>query len=1183
MHNGLREPRFGWKRRHRRPAFPALLAVPVAFLAGCISSVVAAPGPAAGLWALDGDLRDSSGHGNEAHCRSAEFVAGHRGQGLRTAAEAAIIPDAAELRLAPGLRVECWVRLDAIPAGGLYFLVKGDEYMLRVDPASEGGQFAFFVYLDGWEPRVRSEAIPKPGGWYHLVASWDGAEMVLEVDGAVTRGPRAGVPFAAGEPLSLNLMGGVIDDLRIDNPGARQTGVAHWAFDGDLRDDSGRGRTLAAENARFVSGRSGQALECGQQLQVPSAPDLQLAPGLRIDCSVRFEQLPADYGPFVIKDGEYQLRLDSQREGGRFSFFVNLGGWEPRVQSEAKVEAGIWYRLMARWDGSTLSLDVNGERTQVGRSGPVRKGDQPLGIGTPGALLDDLRIENPRLPVLRIRSFTQERTILRAGRAETFTAAVENLGPAVENAELSLELPSGVTCLGGLVHGLGALPPGAARTAQWALQAETALSTTASLRLTAAGCRPVVSRRTLAFFPAQDGPSPAVVPQRATGTPAASYYVDSVGGDNANPGTSPEAPWRDFGNINGRALAAGERLLIKRGSVLDQELSISAAGTADNWAEIGAYGTGARPVVRRRWDIGDRCVLVRNPDYLLIRNLVVCHAAKGLVVSYQDGRHQGLVIEDCIAHHIEGLYRTNAHGIPEWRDREGAAGDGLGSSAGIAIVGAPAKDLVLRDCEMFQCSWGFFVSGDAVTVDRVFCHDNYAHNTSPHPALVGVRRSFLQNSIFDAPGWHASAGTMGIMLVDPQGLIIRNCIFRNQPDSGSHDEGGIDFENRGDGCLIEHCTFENNAGAAIEVLGLKVPQPRSVEICHSRFIRNNTARKLGPAEIYVWGKGASAEVCCSTGTIHDNGYVLNPGVEFFVNEAPKTTVWTVQDNTRYDTPATLRQAMPFNEPPTVSAGTDVRSDLRTVPLAGRVRDDGKPGTGPLVIRWEVLEGPGSVTFQDAGVPETAAEFSVPGDYLLRLVADDGELWLSDTLVVHILPAGTTVAGAWEFNTPLDREGWTEVNPGTRLREWSNQKWPTRSEPVKYVAGGYYILAIEDSPDAHLLSPDGLNVDLATNRTVRIRFQNHTPATRMRLRFTTTADAAWDEAKSRSFEVVPNDDGPRGYAVDLSTVPGWTGRLKQLRLDLATGTPLTGTCRFDSIWLDNSLAATPAGVIPARGQ
>ena len=78
---------------------------------------------------------------------------------------------------------------------------------------------------------------------------------------------------------------------------------------------------------------------------------------------------------------------------------------------------------------------------------------------------------------------------------------------------------------------------------------------------------------------------------------------------------------------------------------------------------------------------------------------------------------------------------------------------------------------------MFQCSSGFFVRGNDVIVDRVFCHDNYVHNTSPHPFLVDVHRAVLRNSIFDASGWHASAGTMGIMLGDPQGLIIRNCFF----------------------------------------------------------------------------------------------------------------------------------------------------------------------------------------------------------------------------------------------------------------------------------------------------------------------------------------------------------------------------------------------------------------------
>jgi hypothetical protein len=239
-----------------------------------------------------------------------------------------------------------------------------------------------------------------------------------------------------------------------------------------------------------------------------------------------------------------------------------------------------------------------------------------------------------------------------------------------------------------------------------------------------------------------------------------------------------------------------------------------------------------------------------------------------------------------------------------------------------------------------------------------------------------------------------------------------------------------------------------------------------------------------------------------------------------------------------------------------------------VRLAGSVRDDGRPGNSPLAVQWEVLEGPGPVTFQNDSAPETGAEFAAPGDYLLRLVGDDGELWLSDMLAVHILPPGTTTAAAWEFNKPLDKEGWTEVNPGTQVREWKDQKWPCKEDPVKYVAGGYFILAVENTPDAHLLSPDNLGLDLTANIAIRIRFQNHTPATRMRFRFTTATDTAWDEAKSQSFEVTPNDNAPRDYTVAMSATPGWTGRLKQLRLDLATGAPLTGTCRVDYIRIDS---------------
>jgi len=272
--------------------------------------------------------------------------------------------------------------------------------------------------------------------------------------------------------------------------------------------------------------------------------------------------------------------------------------------------------------------------------------------------------------------------------------------------------------------------------------------------------------------------------------------------------------------------------------------------------------------------------------------------------------------------------------------------------------------------------------------------------------------------------------------------------------------------------------------------------------------------------------------------------------------------------------------MPLNNPPVVTAGDDIISDRAEVRLQGRAGDDGRPAGKKLAVRWELLEGPGTVIFKDPAAAKCAAVFSAPGDYLLRLVGDDGELWTSSMVTVHIVPRGVTVAKAWEFNTPLDKQGWTDAELGTQVRTNKTLAGPAASNsenisyPVHYVAGGCYIIALENAPDAHLLSAENLNVPLQRHKTVRLRLQNHTSATRMTLRFITDADPAWSEAKSKSFAVTVNDNSQRDYAVDLSALPGWAGKLRQLRLDLTGGEPATGTCRIDYIWIDDSPPATP---------
>lgn len=1309
-------------------------------LSACVEIGFGGPGtsrPPVAHWSFDGDLRDTSGWGRDLTVKEIAFVPGHSGQALKLEREPVQVPSSPELELAPGLRIECWVNFSELPNGYHPFVQKDGEYMLRVDPLSEGGQFSFFVHLNGsWEPRVRSGKPMTPGVWYHLIAQWDGEKSTLEVNGERESVSRSGWVSPTEEPLEFGALAGMIDELRIENPvmqnpraKAADMLVAEWQFDGALGDDSGRGHDLTLADASFIPGHDGQALQFGAEpVLIPDCPDLELAPNLRIECQVCFADESADYRPIVFKDGEYLLRVDNLPEGGCFSFFVNLNkSWGPKARSSEPMKPGRWYHLVAQWDGNEITLDVDGEKSRMRRSGPAGPGDCPLSIGSPGAAIDVLRIENPtsltlqdlramadatpgegrtaqnhfgqgvgwpgwvgwdearvstsgdileaaladsdamvvnpdldldlaqrrylccdiscrtvraaklmfitdighgavevpfwseprtsvvdlaavpnwqgrlkllaisvpgvrsheiRLenlwvsdqpvgkPFLHVRNLAQGAAFQRVGRPEKITAVVQNLGMEAQDAAACLELPEGVSCTGGAVRDLGTMPMDAVKTVEWTVTAASEINVEAGIVLAAANFAPSSKRFRLAFRPVEP-PWEALVPpgESVTGT---AYYIDSTDGENANAGTSPDAPWRDFTNINGKTLGPGERLLIKRGSVINQELQVFACGTADSWVEIGPYGTGPRPIIRRNWDIRDRCALILDPDYLRIHGLVVTCAGKGLIVSYTKSGHAGLLIEDCIASHIEGMYLPDNHGIPEWNGLWGAPGDGC-RSAGIAIVGASGRDMTIRDCEMFHTSQGFRVSqyGERAVIDRVFCHGCYAHNTSPHPVLIGG--TLVQNSVFDASGGHASRGTMGIMLGGPKGLTFRNCTFRNIPDSGSHDQGGIDFEAGGDGCLIDGCTFENNAGAGIEVLGLKSPQCRNIEIRNSRFIGNNWVKKShGPAEIYVWGKGENSDprVCCSTGTIHDNGYVLLPGVEFFINAVPDLTWWTLQDNVQYATAEELRTAMPHNDLPVVDAGPDVYPNTATVQLAGTVSDDGRPVGSALKVCWEVFDGPAGVTFANEASPITDATFAKPGDYLLRLVGDDGELWLSDMVAVHVLPGGATVAKAWEFNRQLDKEGWTEADLGTADRKVGPKGYQV-AKPVKYVSGGYYIVAVEDSTNARLLSPDDLAVGLAGHKTITIRFQNHTPATHMRLAFQTNTDAEWNEANTKNFDVIADDNGPREYTVDMSTVPGWTGKLKQLRLDLATGTSLTGTCRIDYIRIDN-VPSSPQG-------
>jgi RHS repeat-associated protein len=72
----------------------------------------------------------------------------------------------------------------------------------------------------------------------------------------------------------------------------------------------------------------------------------------------------------------------------------------------------------------------------------------------------------------------------------------------------------------------------------------------------------------------------------------------------------------------------------------------------------------------------------------------------------------------------------------------------------------------------------------------------------------------------------------------------------------------------------------------------------------------------------------------------------------------------------------------------------------SAPLNGTATDDGLPTGSTLSVSWTVVSGPGPVSFSTSQSATTTATFNLPGTYVLRLTATDGQLTSSsDTTVI----------------------------------------------------------------------------------------------------------------------------------------------------------------------------------------
>ena len=129
-------------------------------------------------------------------------------------------------------------------------------------------------------------------------------------------------------------------------------------------------------------------------------------------------------------------------------------------------------------------------------------------------------------------------------------------------------------------------------------------------------------------------------------------------------------------------------------------------------------------------------------------------------------------------------------------------------------------------------------------------------------------------------------------------------------------------------------------------------------------------------------------------------YIVDRGIDNNIN--PNSI-----DGKLFEMTAPVPLAPGFNTPPIVNAGTDQTIVLpNNALLDGTVSDDGLPNPpATLSMTWSQINGPGLATFGNANATDTTVAFSLPGDYILRLSAFDGELTTGDNMAVNVVGNG----------------------------------------------------------------------------------------------------------------------------------------------------------------------------------
>lgn len=352
-----------------------------------------------GHWTFDDQTaNDSSGNSNNGTVfGSAAYTPGISGLALQLDGvdDYVSIADSPTLNPSNAMTVAAWYRPVSFSGGGndpivdkgytshsppyyqFHLAASGDQY-----PSPGRASLGFSVAAGGQNLPGASTiggGFWKPGEWYHLVGTYDGARVKLFVDGQLVASnpvtgtiPSYGRPVTLGKYSNLNAyLPGTIDDVRIYDRALTPGEVAAlW-----LRSDEGNTALRFDGVDDFVV--------------VQSSPDTRLANAMTLEAWVNANSLPPSgrggiagtWNDIGVPQKTYALQLIDSKV--LFAVSSNGSSQIGLVMSPVALDVGGWHHLAGTYDGASVRLYMDGVPVATPTSfvGGIAPFSAPLYIG----------------------------------------------------------------------------------------------------------------------------------------------------------------------------------------------------------------------------------------------------------------------------------------------------------------------------------------------------------------------------------------------------------------------------------------------------------------------------------------------------------------------------------------------------------------------------------------------------------------------------------------------------------------------------------------------------------------------------------------------------------------------------------------------------------------------------------